>query len=135
MALTPKQEAFCQAIVVEGTQAAAYRIAYPKSVKWKDSTVHSKASIMMADGNIVARVNVLRERAMKKHDTTVETLITELEEARQMGISTEQAASMTGATMGKAKILGLITDKTQVTLISPADELIRLKQLAKHAAS
>jgi phage terminase small subunit len=45
----------------------------------------------------------LRERFM----VTVEDLLIELEEARQMGKSTESAGPMVAATMGKAKLCGL----------------------------
>lgn len=45
----------------------------------------------------------LRERFM----VTVESLIAELEEARQVGKSTESAGPMVAATMGKAKLAGL----------------------------
>lgn len=38
---------------------------------------------------------------------TVESLIAELEEARQVGKTTESAAPMVAATMGKAKLMGL----------------------------
>ena len=38
---------------------------------------------------------------------TVEDLLIELEEARQIGIDTKSAAPMVAATMGKAKLMGL----------------------------
>lgn len=44
---------------------------------------------------------------MERHKITVDDLLAELEEARQMGIKTEKAAPMAAATMGKAKLLGL----------------------------
>ena len=65
MALTPKQEAFAQAIAQGKTQADAYRVAY-EAGKMKDSTVWSKASVLMADGKVTARVDELRKSLAKR---------------------------------------------------------------------
>jgi phage terminase small subunit len=53
---------------------------------------------------------------MERHEITVDTLLTELEEARKaaLGAETPQAAAAVGATMGKAKLLSL--DKKIVEL-------------------
>lgn len=56
MALTPQQEKFCQSIADGMNQSDAYRAAYPKSQKWLESSVHSKASTMAADVRVSARV-------------------------------------------------------------------------------
>jgi phage terminase small subunit len=59
MALTAKQEAFCQGIADGLTQADAYRRAY-NAEKMADNTIHVKASELMADGKIAARVAEMR---------------------------------------------------------------------------
>lgn len=59
MALTAKQEAFCQGIADGLTQADAYRRAY-NAEKMADKTVWEKASALMADGKVSARVAELR---------------------------------------------------------------------------
>lgn len=55
----------------------------------------------------------LQEEARQRHATTVDSLTAELEEARDVARSTEQSASMVSATMGKAKLHGLIVDKAE----------------------
>lgn len=65
MALTPKQESFAQAVASGKTQADAYRSAYDAS-RMKQETIASKASILMADGNIRARVDELRKELSDK---------------------------------------------------------------------
>lgn len=60
MALTAKQEAFCQGIADGLTQAEAYRRAY-NAKNMKDSTIHVKASELMADGKIAGRVQQMRD--------------------------------------------------------------------------
>jgi phage terminase small subunit len=61
--LTAKQERFCQAIIEGMTQADAYRTAYNAS-KMADKTIHERASVLMADNKIKARVAELRERVV-----------------------------------------------------------------------
>lgn len=140
--LTPQREAFARAIAKGGTQADAYREAFPASKKWKDNAVHVKASALMADGKVRVRVDELRAKAADKVAITVQTLIQELEEARaaalQAGPSPQSSAAV-AATMGKAKLLGL--DKQVVELtgknggpietkadlsLSPSDAYLRL---------
>lgn len=59
--LTPKQEAFAQAIADGLNQAEAYRSAYRVSPRAKPETVYKRASELMADGKVAGRVLALRE--------------------------------------------------------------------------
>lgn len=65
MALTAKQEAFAQAVADGKTQSDAYRSAYSAS-KMADKTVWVKASELMADGKVSARVGELRAALAEK---------------------------------------------------------------------
>lgn len=65
MALTAKQEAFCQAIAGGSTQADAYRFAYDAD-NMTDAVVYVKASELMANGNISVRVTELKEELAAK---------------------------------------------------------------------
>lgn len=115
--LTAQREAFARAIAKGGTQADAYREAYPVSKKWKDKSVHEKASALMKDGKVMSRVDELRAKAAAKVVLTVENLIAELEEARAAALTagpSPQSSAAVAATMGKAKLLGL--DKQVVEL-------------------
>lgn len=58
--LSPQQEAFAVAVVSGKTQADAYREAYPKSKAWKDDSVHNKASALMRNAQVKARVKELQ---------------------------------------------------------------------------
>lgn len=58
MKLTPKQEAFCQAVFSGMTLADSYRKAY-NSENMLPATIHSRASELRADGRITARLNEL----------------------------------------------------------------------------
>lgn len=62
--LTAKQERFVQCIIEGMSQADAYRTAYETS-RMTDKTIHEKASRLMSDGKVRARIAELREQMMK----------------------------------------------------------------------
>lgn len=76
--LTAKQEAFAAGLASGLTQAAAYRNAFPNSVKWKDETVWSKASTLAANGKVLERVNELQQKAADANEITVERIVAEI---------------------------------------------------------
>lgn len=116
MALTPKQEAFALAYVETGNASEAYRRSY-NAEKMKPSVIAVKASELLAHGNVSVRVKELQAAALDEHKITMSDILRELEEARVVALQQEkpQAAAMVAATMGKAKLLGMLTDKTEVT--------------------
>lgn len=113
--LTEKQEAACQAYIeCGGNQSEAYRQAYDAE-NMKPETIWSKASELFANGKVAARVLELQAGHAERHNVTVDTITKELEENRAVGLAEGQSAAMTAATMGKAKIHGLVTDKKEHT--------------------
>jgi len=113
--LTAKQEAACQAYIInEGNQSAAYREAY-NAENMTPETVWQEASRTFNLPHVTARVLELQEMHRERHNVTVDTITKELEEARQLALAEKQAAAATGASMGKAKIHGLATDKLDIT--------------------
>lgn len=64
--LTTQQEKYCQARARGLTQRQAYREAYPKSEKWKDSAVDSQACRLEALPKVSARLDELTEEAAKQ---------------------------------------------------------------------
>ena len=91
--LTPKQEAFAQAIASGMTQADAYRSAY-NAENMKDATVWSKASVLMADGKVSARVEELRKGLEKKELWTREMSVKALIGAYKDGNPTAKIAAV-----------------------------------------
>ena len=78
MKLSPKQQAFCEFYIECGNATAAYRKAYPKSIKWKDKTVNEAASRLLKNSKVYARVRELQREASKRNELTVDDLIQEL---------------------------------------------------------
>jgi phage terminase small subunit len=78
MSLTHQQEAFAQAVASGKNQSDAYRLAYPKSLKWKPETLWNRASAMMRDREVFARVEAIRaelsERAIWTREESVKVL-------------------------------------------------------------
>ena len=115
MALTIKQEKFCQLVVELGDNSKAYRGAYDAS-RMKPETVHRSAKALMDDPKIAARVDELREELAQRGRCTLDSLLQELEETRVSALNREnpQCGAAVAATMGKAKLCGL--DKQLVEL-------------------
>ena len=108
MALTDKKERFCQLVVELGNNSEAYRGAYNAS-NMKAETIHKRASELMGDREVAGRVQELRDNAKEAHKVTVESLLKELEQARDVALAAEtpQSSAAVSATMSKAKLLGL----------------------------
>lgn len=81
--LTAKQEKFCQCVADGMTQADAYRTAY-NAGGMKAKTIHERASNLMADGKISARVASLKEALASKQlwtrEMSIEALVTAYKE-------------------------------------------------------
>ena len=118
--LTPKQENFCLAYLETGNASEAYRRAYDAE-KMTTDTISRKAKELLCNGKITARLSELREPILKRHAITVDDLLAELEEARQLAIGTESAAPAVAATMGKAKLLGY--DKQLIDVTSKGESI------------
>ena len=104
--LTPKQEKFCIVYLETGNASEAYRQSYDAE-NMSQNALNREASVMLDNPKIAQRLEQLRAPIIKKAQLTVEDLLKELEEARQLAIQTEAPAPAVSATMGKAKLLGL----------------------------
>ena len=82
--LTAKQEAFAQGIADGLGQGDAYRMAY-NAEGMKDSTIYSKASIMMNKGNIRARIAELKSQVAEKQLWSREMSVKALVQAYREG--------------------------------------------------
>jgi hypothetical protein len=82
--LTAKQEAFAQAIADGMGQADAYRMAYDAE-GMKDSTVYPKASRMMNEGKIRARIDELKAQVAEKQLWSREMSVKALVQAYREG--------------------------------------------------
>lgn len=104
-----KHERFAQELAKGKSQSEAYEAAgYAPS--------EPNASRLTRNDKVRARLAELQERAAVRAELTLADIIDELEEARQVALTaaTPQSGSAVAATMGKAKLLGLVIDKAEV---------------------
>jgi phage terminase small subunit len=86
--LTQRQEAFCLAFIETGNASEAYRRAYkPKRMSAK--SIHEKASHILAEDKVQARVAELREAAAKSAGLTLEVHLAKLAELRDQAAAAE----------------------------------------------
>lgn len=104
--LTPKQEAFARAYVETGNASEAYRRAYNCKLDIKPKTVWEKASHLLAEGKVAARVAALKAKAAERTEITVADIAKMLQDAHLVGAKAEDAGAMTEAAMSLAKLLG-----------------------------
>ena len=109
MALTIKQEKFCMVYIETGNASEAYRQAY-NAENMKEATINRNAKMMIDDNKISTRIKELKSGHTKRHELTIDDLVKQLEEARQVALALEnpQCSAAISATMGTAKLLGLI---------------------------
>ena len=113
--MTPKQEQFARLYVETGNASEAYRQAY-NADNMKPETVTNEAYKLLQDPDISAMVDDLKAEARQRHAVTVGDLLHELEQARAAALAapTPQSSAAVSATMGKAKMLGLLVDKAEI---------------------
>ena len=121
--LTPKREKFVQNLIAGMSQREAYRGAFPSSVKWKDSTVDSKASELFGNDEILERYRELQQefadRALYTREEAVSDLRWMQREARddidENGINKANAPAFLGATKQLADLCGLNIQKVEIS--------------------
>lgn len=112
--LTLKQEAFSQHYAKNGNGAAAYAYAY----RGQDHAANSgderrKVRRLLKHPKISNRIVELRKDIALTQAITVESLIDELGIAVGIAIETKQPSAIVQAVLAKAKLLGMLVDKTE----------------------
>ncbi len=122
-ALNPKQEKFCHAYIETSNATEAYRQAgYGPNATEKTQT--ENACRLLANSNVLARINALRAGHQKRHEITVDSLTAELNTDREMARKLEQPATAITATMGQAKLHGLLTEKVDLNASLSIHEIL-----------
>ncbi|WP_236761824.1 hypothetical protein [Agrobacterium tumefaciens] len=95
-----RHEQFAQGLAKGQTADEAYQKAGFKPNR-------GNAATLKANQSILDRVAELQSKSVKKVEITVDSLASELEEARAMALKEKQTSAAVSATMGKAKLFGL----------------------------
>lgn len=91
--LTAKQEAFCQGIADGLGQADAYRAAYDVE-DMKENTIYVKASELMKNGKVSARIRELRAEVQEKQLWSREMSVKALVQAYREGSGSVKVAAV-----------------------------------------
>ena len=118
--LNPRHERFARAYREHEGNArkayieAGYRTRLPR-IPTESSPTDAAASRLLRRVTVKKRIGELAMADMGRHKITVDTLLSDLEEDRQLAIETKSAAAAATCTMSKAKLLGLLVDKKEVS--------------------
>lgn len=106
----PRHERFAQELAKGRTQAEAYAEAGYKPSE-------PNASRLRSNDKVQSRILEIQERGAVRAEITVASILEELEQARvaALGAETPQSSAAVSASMSKAKLLGLVVDKSEVS--------------------
>lgn len=120
--MTPKQADFVRWYFELGNASEAYKRAYNSHAK--PNTLHRKANDLLKHPVIKAEVQTMQEQARERNQVTIDKVVDELEEARQVAKQSGNASAMVSATLGKAKVLGLDSGLVKENTPSKAEKII-----------
>lgn len=106
---TQKQSAFGEAYVEGGNASEAYRQTYSAG-NMSANAIMVEASRALANPKVSLRVLELQAEARERCQVSVQSITIELEAARTKAQGQGNASAMVSASMGKAKLHGLLTD-------------------------
>ena len=132
--MTPKQADFVRWYFELGNASEAYKRAYNSHAK--PNTLHRKANDLLKHPVIKAEVQTMQEQARERNQVTIDNVVDELEEARQVAKQSGNAAAMVSATLGKAKVLGLVVDKQETNtkiLTPPVFNFVGVQPLSQYS--
>jgi phage terminase small subunit len=112
-----KHERFAQELAKGKSATEAYELAGYRPNRGNATTLKQQESISKRVCEILEGMHEGHKeavmQAIESTEVTPESLVRELEEARAVAKDQKQGAAMTAATIGKARILGLIIEKRE----------------------
>ena len=127
--LNPQQERFAQEVVSGKSQSDAYRVAYPRSIKWKVETVQQAASRLIANNKVYTRVEELRMPILKKVGLTLEDHLTKLADLRDKAENEGKFSAAIAAETNRGKAAGLYKDRLEVSTTSYVQTVPELENI------
>lgn len=114
MALTPKQEKFCQGIVSGLNQSDAYRAAY-NCENMGNATIHSNSYVLMQDNEILLRIDELRLPIAERIGMGFESYLKEMLESKKRADNDREHAPAIKALENVGKALGYYVQRTEIS--------------------
>jgi len=131
MKITPKRETFCWHVATGLCPTEAYRKSTFASDNMKDATIHNSAYKLMKIDEVRARIAEIRREIQAESGITTKTVTDMLLSDRQIAYAKEQAGAAVSATMGIAKVNGLLDRSEAPTAVSLTIEQAAPRDIAK----
>lgn len=112
--LNIRQERFCLGLAEGLPQSRAYVEA---GYTARGNAAEVEASKMVRLPKVAARVAELQAKAARRSEVTVDSLVLELDEMLQLATRQKLPAAGVAAILGKARLLGLVVDKTEIATV------------------
>ncbi len=129
--MNPKQQRFAEEYVVDhNATQAAIRAGY------SERTAKQQGHRLLTNVDVAGAIRAKEARLSRKIEVTVASLTEELEEARVLAMEKGHASAAVQATMGIAKLHGLLVDRQEIHERSAKDmtiEEIRAERAAVEA--
>jgi hypothetical protein len=132
--LTPQQQRFVFAILSGQNQLQAYRAAGYKGgqqAQRTDESLRKDASLVARHPRVQDALARARSELAAKMEITVDDLVLRLERAYDVALSCDppQANAAVSATMGIGKLLGLVVDRSELTVLRNKPAPVPTQQL------
>ncbi len=135
MALTIRQERFCQEYVTNhGNATNAYKAAY-STANMKPETINNKGYVQLQKDEIRKRVRELKEQLTIKYEYTINDAMAEFNEAIQMAKEDRIVNAMVSAVKAKVELFGLDAPKQIKTTNLNVEVSRELKSLSKETTT
>jgi phage terminase small subunit len=132
---TEKENNYCMMIVQGASGVESYTACY-NSENMTYASIRAKVSELNRSPRVIAKIEALKREVAQMHNITVDKLLAELEEARNIALTAAkpQSAAAVAATMGKAKLAGLDKQIIEHQVQQPTSYTINLIAAVKHDA-
>jgi Terminase small subunit len=127
-----RHELFAQEIAKGRSQREAYLTA--GYITKSDGATDANASRLLSNAKVANRIREIQTEAARSTEVTVSSLIAEAERARALAESRHQASAMVGAITLKARLAGLLIDRTEDIVRRDQLEEQRVRRKATLAA-
>ena len=106
--------------------AEAYRRVYPRH---RPDIACVSACQLLRVPKVKARLQEVQEAIIKRSDITVDKILTEYEQARQLAIAQEKPEAMLNASEKKAKLVGLLVDRREIGKAGDFEQMTDISQI------
>ncbi len=131
MKITPKRETFCWHVATGLCPTDAYRQSAFASDNMKDATIHNSAYKLMKIDEVRARIAEIRREIQAESGITAKDVTDMLLTDRKIAHESKQAGAAVSATMGVAKVNGLLDKAEASTAVSLTIEQAAPRDIAK----